>query len=88
MMKSHIRAIRRSLKPPALWTYSRFDDSQSPVKYGKMMKIASGTISSAPVTYPTASEGLTPRTLNSQTPMITTIAIACASPKSAKPRLK
>ena len=51
--------------------------------YGKTMKIASGTISSAPVTYPTASDGLTPRTLNSHTPRITTIAIACASPKSA-----
>ena len=59
-----------------------------PVMYGKMMKIASGTISSAPVTYPTAIEGLTPRTLNIQTPRITTMAIAWASPKSANPRLK
>ncbi len=50
MMKSHIRAIERSLNPPERWTYSRLDECQSPVKYGMMMKIASGIISSAPVT--------------------------------------
>ena len=50
MMKSHINAIERSLKPPERWTYSRFEACQSPVKYGITMKMNSGTISSAPVT--------------------------------------
>ncbi len=54
MMNSHISATERSLKPrdgsPALWTYSRFELDQSPVKYGITMKMNSGTISSAPVT--------------------------------------
>ena len=36
MMKSHISATDRSLNPdagsPALWTYSRFELDQSPVR--------------------------------------------------------
>src|SRR5262245_4159559 len=92
MMNSHMRATDRSLKPsdgsPALWTYSRLALDQSPVRYGITMKMNSGTISSAPVVYPTHRDGLTPRTLNIQTPRITTTAMSCASPKSANPRLK
>ena len=52
------------------------------------MKISSGTINRAPVTYPTASDGFTPRMFSSQTPRITITAISWASPKSANPRLK
>src|SRR5580765_3314173 len=56
--------------------------------YGMKMKMNSGTISNAPVTYPTHNEGFTPEMLNSQTARITNTAISCARPKSANPRLK
>ena len=44
-----------------------------------------GIISSAPVTYPTASEGFTPKMLNSHTDTTTPMPMICARPNVAPP---
>ena len=58
-------------------------DTQSPEKYGRMMKTTSGNMSKAPVTYPRISEGFTPKTLKAQTATTIPIPINCARPKVA-----
>ena len=62
-----------SVKPlaPTAWALAvmllcRFELCQSPLMYGRNIIAASGSISRAPVMYPTHTAGRIPRTLNTQ----------------------
>ena len=65
--------------------HSMLELCQSPVRNGRTMKTPSGIIMSAPVAYPTQSDGRTPKMLKSQTATMSRAARTCGKPAVTGP---
>src|SRR5690349_17555732 len=82
------RYTNASLRPPHWWSANAqwtLLECQVPVRYGSTMNTNSGIMSSPPVTYVSHTNGLIPSTLNSHTPTMHPIAMACGKPKCTAP---